>query len=242
VSLIAASSSRCRCGLADVSAACVNPEALSNRLAARAQRVHRLRRKVSCVGDLFQADLSGGSTRYWRAFVTLTYRDGADWRPRHVSDFIRAMRRLLLKRGVVPRYLWVAELQRRGAIHYHFVFWLPVGVMLPKPDCGYWDHGWSRIEKVRNPGIGYLIKYLGKCSVHQPFPKGARTYGYGGLSLDSRDMASHHALPTYQRLKCEWYERVRRFGSGWISHVTGRCWPAFVPPYFWASNGVTVSC
>jgi len=209
----------------------------------RIRRVQRMRRRVSCVGDLFaRVTGSDAERRYWRAFVTLTYRDAADWRPFHISTFVRACRRHVEARGAKFRYVWVAELQERGAIHYHLIIWLPEGVMLPKPDSsGWWAHGFSNIQRARGKGVGYLLKYVSKGSVRLPFPIGARMYGFGGLSMDLRDEASWWGLPRYVRKMCYWFERVRREpGAGWFSPATGRRWPGweFYKPYYLQPGGV----
>ena len=60
-------------------------------------------------------------------FVTLTYRDIDGYRARHVAEYVKA-----LKRSVTfeLRYVWVLELQRRGAPHYHLVIWIPTIILL----------------------------------------------------------------------------------------------------------------
>jgi Protein of unknown function (DUF3296). len=37
------------------------------------------------------------------------------------------------RRGHKLPYVWVAELQKRGALHYHVLLWLPRGLTLPNP-------------------------------------------------------------------------------------------------------------
>jgi hypothetical protein len=44
-----------------------------------------------------------------RAFLTLTYRPGVDWQPRHITECLKRMRHWVERRGVRFRYLWVAE-------------------------------------------------------------------------------------------------------------------------------------
>jgi hypothetical protein len=188
---------------------------------------------VSCVGDLFARDLREAGGRYWVAFATLTYGPDAKWEPKQIRRYLDAMRKIVERRGHTVRYLWVAELQQRGAVHYHILFWLPWGVKLPKPDQGYWPHGMSNIQKCRGNGVGYLLKYVSKGGVGQPFPKRCRTYGHGGLSKDAQDYAAWEMLPRYQRLKCHWFERVRKLHGRWFSPVTGACWGGFVAPYWY---------
>lgn len=58
-------------------------------------------------------------------FVTLTYVGVDDWRARHISDCLAAIRKWCQRQAATFKYLWVAELQKRGAIHYHLAIWLP---------------------------------------------------------------------------------------------------------------------
>ncbi len=107
--------------------------------------------------------------------VTLTYRNIDDWRPRHVTEFIRKVRRYLGKS--MYGYFWVAEMQERGAVHYHVVFVVMQGFRLPKPDEeGYWTYGMTRVEKV-NHVYSYLSKYLSKDEQKAAYPKGLRIFG-----------------------------------------------------------------
>lgn len=66
--------------------------------------------------------------------VTLTYRNIDDWCTDDISYFMRLVRQWCKRRQIAVRYVWVAELQKRSAVHYHVVFWLPIGISLPKPD------------------------------------------------------------------------------------------------------------
>ena len=95
---------------------------------------------------------------------TLTYRPGVEWESRHISRYVQRCVEWLERRGHSYAYAWVLEMQKRGAPHYHVLFWLPVGVMLPKPDCisgrqrtPLWPHGMTKIERARSPG--YIVKY-----------------------------------------------------------------------------------
>ncbi|MCZ2355230.1 MAG: hypothetical protein LC115_08115 [Bacteroidia bacterium] len=107
--------------------------------------------------------------------VTLTYRGVDDWRPRHVTDFIRKVRRFLGTR--MYGYFWVAEMQERGAVHYHVIFIVSKGTKLPKPDEeGYWTYGMTKIEKVKHV-YAYLSKYLSKDGQKADYPKGIRIFG-----------------------------------------------------------------
>lgn len=191
-------------------------------------------KSLSFVGDLMATDDGQLGRSYKRAFLTLTYRPNDLWQPRHISECIKRMRYWLLRRGVRPRYVWVAEQHQSGRVHYHAIIWLPKGLTLPKPDKqGWWPHGFTNVQWARK-GIGYLVKYATKSKTNAaPFPRGCRLHGHGGLSPDHRVRRSWWMLPKYQRDRCEPSDLVRRCrGGGWRSPVTGQWWPAA-----WCTNG-----
>jgi hypothetical protein len=160
------------------------------------RRVGRLRRTVWACGHLQRlCALPGHRENVW--FVTLTYRGVYDWQPLHISQCLKIVRKWCKKRRVRFRYVWVAELQKRGAMHYHLAIWLPKHVQLPKFDKqGWWPHGMTQRVIAKNP-VGYLMKYLSKLGPLQSFPKGARIHGYGGLTTESRNICSWLNLPSW---------------------------------------------
>jgi hypothetical protein len=123
------------------------------------------------------------------------------------------------------RYVWVAEMQKRGVIHYHMVLWCPRGKSLAVPDLPVgrnelvgkdgkkyirygagWSGGMSNIVGVRKGVVGYLSKYLSKGSkpaehqgVRVYFPKGCRIFGLGGLSVAVKRKIAYTKLPRYVR-------------------------------------------
>jgi hypothetical protein len=102
-------------------------------------------------------------------------------------------------RDIPFRYVWVAELQKRGALHYHVAIWLPKRVQLPKFDKqGWWPHG-STQRLIAKNAVGYLMKYLSKISPFHKFPKGVRIHGFGGLTQQARGnrpaTSIHPAIP-----------------------------------------------
>lgn len=107
--------------------------------------------------------------------ITLTYRGVDDWSPRHITEFIRKVRRFLGSR--LYGYFWVAEMQERGAVHYHVVIVVRKGTKIPKPDEeGYWIYGMTKVEKVHHV-YSYLSKYLSKDGQKAKYPKGIRIFG-----------------------------------------------------------------
>lgn len=138
----------------------------------RTRRIRRMRRVVISAADATR-DIPGFRCR--GIFVTLTCADDAAWSVRDISAYVRAVREWLRRRGIPCRYQWVIELTRRGRPHYHVLFWLPVGIKLPKPDAsGQWSKGLTRIELARRP-VGYLVKYATKGNLADSMlPRGAR--------------------------------------------------------------------
>lgn len=185
-------------------------------------RLTRMRRSLTWAAGLIQHSV--GPLRYRPAMLTLTYRDVDGFSPRHVSELLNRIRGWLERRGRHLHYVWVAELQQRGALHYHLVIWLPRGLTLPKPDKqGWWPHGSTRIEWARNP-IGYLIKYTTKFDSKFGLPKGARLHGAGGFDPSGKQIRRWLNLPTWlKRLAGIGSGFVRVKGSGLVERDTGVC-------------------
>lgn len=186
-----------------------------------------MRRSVLVAADMHEFELRG--QRHKPAMVTLTYRQVGDWHARHVSELLRHIRGWLKRRGYVLRYVWVAELQQRGALHYHVLLWLPRGLTLPKPDKqGWWPHGSTRIEWARKPAA-YLAKYASKLDskAGTGFPPGARLFGKGGLEDLGRSVASWWNLPGWARQVCDLAGRAMRVkGLGLVDRESGVCLPS----------------
>lgn len=158
--------------------------------------------------------------RAW--MVTLTYRGtNADWRSDHMSKAMQLLRMWCNRQGFRARYVWVAELQQRGTIHYHAVVWLPVGVRCPAFDSrGWWPHGMTNRKTVRSTAVGYLMKYLSKGTDvdSSSFPKGARIYGVGGLDHAGRRLRRWLRLPAFVKGNSSiWGQWDRAVGGGWTS-------------------------
>jgi hypothetical protein len=185
-------------------------------------RLRRMARSVLTAARMHEFELR--HTRCKPAMLTLTYRQVDGWHKRHISELLRHIRNWLARRGHRLRYVWVAELQQRGALHYHVLLWLPRGLSLPKPDKqGWWTHGSTRIEWARKPA-GYLAKYASKLDskVGIGFPAGARLHGKGGLEEFGRSVAQWFSLPTWAREVCDLAGRaVRVKGVGLVERDSG---------------------
>ena len=197
------------------------------------KRVKRLRRNVWALGHLHGLAENGHRPPVaW--FVTLTYVGVDHWQADHMSAATEQFRRHCARFRVPCRYIWVAELQKRGAVHYHLLAWLPRGVRMPQWDkpstslsgrvvAPFWSHGMTNTE-VAKSGVGYLMKYLSKLGELTVFPPHLRLYGSGGLTAQARGVRFWYNLP-------EWAKRehgvgdLRRLGSRLIVLETGEVLP-----------------
>lgn len=145
---------------------------------SEAMRYQRLLRRVRAwCAHVERARERGYRTRL--IMITLTYRSAEDWRPNHIRDFIKRVKRHLKSDAIAVA--WVAELQKRGAVHYHVLVYARARARLPKPDtAGWWAHGSTRIEAARSRY--YIMKYAQKqafCDERGDvldFPPGARIF------------------------------------------------------------------
>lgn len=181
------------------------------------RRVKRLKKSVWASGHLHGiADNGKRPPVCW--FVTLTYRGVDDWRADHISDAIQRYRNFCRSIAVPCRYTWVAELQGRGAVHYHLLCWLPRDVRMPQWDRAnkrrkaFWSHGMTNTQQAK-AGVGYLMKYLSKLGELTRFPKGLRLYGIGGLNQQGRSVRSWLNLPEWVKSSYGVGDVIRRKGA-----------------------------
>lgn len=206
-------------------------------------RVTRMRKGVG-VGAKCLLNLQGGDTGN-NVMVTLTYRGtNADWKPRHVSDYIRKVREWFKDRcpGERLKYVWVAELQDgkrkadgqgRNVIHYHAIFFLPAGVSMPYADkrrkvkgvwqAPWWPHGSANTEKGEAP-VAYIVSYAKKIESKNigGFPRGARISAVGGLDSLSAAIKRWVLWPAYVQGNASVNDRFRpAAGGGYCNAETG---------------------
>lgn len=191
------------------------------RLDPHEMRLRRMQHGVLTAARLIAETITQSKHRGRWAFVTLTYADIEGWKPGHISAFLDCLKQWLKRRGCMPIYVWVAELQKRGAMHYHVLIWLPKGLTLPKPDKqGWWPHGWTKIEWARNP-VGYMAKYVSKADGSTKFPKGARLHGSAGLRGRQQQEARYWRRPGWLREQTNIDQTIRRRpGGGWFDLET----------------------
>lgn len=167
-------------------------------------RLWRLRTALHSWVDIIE-NINEKGVSLEKKMITLTYAKAEDWQPKQITKYTKFLRRFL--GDSLYSYAWVAELQERGAIHYHIVAYVKKGVKIPHPDkpVGHknfiaWEHGLSNIKTCQKPA--YLVSYLGKekqKDFHK-FPLGARAYGiYVSLEFKSLILGykKFRMLPTW---------------------------------------------
>lgn len=166
------------------------------------QRLDTMRSKVTETSKIVDQDgmLQRLGYRCW--MVTLTYAKVGANKPQDVMRFLDAVRKRFNRSKHLFRYLWVAELQERGALHYHILIWFPRRYYVPKFDkAGLWPHGITHRAVARSP-VQYLTKYASKlqskCGEHA-FPKGFRMHGFGGLPPAAASFRRWKFLPMWAR-------------------------------------------
>lgn len=189
-------------------------------------RVSRMQKRVGhgariAEGEACAVSRSAGRDQFRRLFVTLTYRDVDGWRVDHVRTFLRLARMWLLRRGECMRCVWVAELQARGAVHYHCCFWWPRRLRMPSPDRnGWWPHGMTQVQTARSP-VGYLTKYASKGEGVRSFPKGLRLFGVCGLSDVGKVQARYWCAPQWVQRGLGIGSDLRKVVGGWCDKFSG---------------------
>lgn len=180
-------------------------------------RLSRMANGVRTAARLHCEAFRNGGRRYKCWMVTLTYRPGVEWEPGHIAQYQKRFQRWCESQGASYRFAWVAEMQKRGVIHYHFLCWLPHNLAVPKPDKrGMWPHGMTQRKQVYAP-VKYAIKYTSKGSSElEQFPKGARLFGVGGLHGRERDERRWWSMPQWVREQASIDDRPFRCKDGGI--------------------------
>jgi len=202
-----------------------------------AARITRLRKSLGVASKCLH-NLGAKNQRIW--MQTLTYRgDNSAWRAEHISRYLDALRKWHYSRtgSKKVRYVWCAELQERGVIHYHVVLWLDNALTPPKADRPWkstvrgvvtwnppmWRHGMSNRLESHAP-VAYIMKYASKIESKNigGFPRGARIHGCGGLDATGRGIRRWVMWPAYVQGNADCSERWRPAkGGGYENVATG---------------------
>ena len=175
------------------------------------RRLAKLRKNVFLAGWLLNFE---PQIRQQCVMVTLTYRGVDDWNKKHISKALDAYRKWCSRHSIVCQYVWVAELQKRGAVHYHIACWLPKRLTMPKWDKqGWWQHGMTNNSKAKKSGgCAYLMKYMSKIGGFHEFPKGCRLHGSGGFTKQARQVKQWCNFPVWLKAAVGVGEVCTKFG------------------------------
>lgn len=148
------------------------------------------------------------------------------------------MRQWCERRGWKLPYEWKAELQKRGAVHYHLLIWMPLRLCVKRYEfdsLGWWPHGMTQFVWARC-AARYISKYCSKAQADR-FPKGLRMHGAGGVDAECRRELRYKLLPKYVRevFVDETADVVRAKGGGWLEKSTGEWIPAIPLVIDWSS-------
>ena len=185
-------------------------------------RIKKMQRRVGAWAEV--VDVWRRTNPCTLVMVTLTYANVKDYKQGHIREYLNRLRGML--KDNLLGWAWVAEVQKRGAVHYHLMIVVKKFSRVPKPDeQGHWRHGMSNVVRARSPY--YLVKYLGK--KHQKdlsrYPKGCRTYAtsirFGDETLKSlyRRMAG---LEDVEPKSGDWRYKGSSVTLGYASKILAR--------------------
>lgn len=184
---------------------------------AQKRRCARMALVVKGAAIQMQRSLQQAGYRYRAGLVTVTYARDDEWEPNHIRELTHHYRRWFKRRGEAFRCIWVAELTKRGRVHYHLVFFARRGLTPPKPDAqGWWRHGSSNCVWARRP-VGYICKYASKGSGSGLFPKGCRLYGVSGQV----GFLGWFRAPKWARNLWTPGDNILRIGEFWTNRTLG---------------------
>ena len=177
-------------------------------------------RVCRAIGDMLMDETAPDGRRLGRAFLTFTYRPDVEWRPRHLTECLKRMRQWVMRRGVKPRYVWVAEQHKSGRVHYHAIVWLPT-----RPDDAEARQARLVAARLHECAVGTKgnrlpreVRDQNRNVSYRDFPRGCRLHGHGGLSVERRIHRAWWMLPKYQRdVANHPIEFVVLEGGGWRS-------------------------
>lgn len=165
--------------------------------------------------------------------VTLTYSDRNEYSKKNITAFINNLRRTLKTYGCSLPYLWALE--SASHLHYHLILWLPSDFKLEKERLSkWWKWGSTWIESCKSP-IGWG-RYISKFDCLEKLPRGARSFGSGGLDKVGRTAVARAGLPQWLiKLLPEGKYAVPCSGGGYVNSSTGEI---FLSPYVWTPKGI----
>jgi len=137
------------------------------------RRLRRMQRRIGAWAQVVESWMVNNPCAL--VMVTLTYARVGDYQAGHIRNYMNRLRGML--KDDLLGWAWVAEIQKRGAVHYHMMVLISEGERVPMPDKqGHWEHGLSNVQRARTPY--YLVAYAGKKGQKDfaRYPRGSRTY------------------------------------------------------------------
>lgn len=133
-------------------------------------RIGRLRRKVKVWVMTAPLHEVGNGLRLRNC--RLSYRPGRDYEAGDIREYIRKLRRHC-KVNLIG-YVWIAEIQKRGAVHYHVWELVRAGTRLPLPEA-WWPWGYTHVKTAKD--LNYVFMDMYKATQKRGYPKDIRIYG-----------------------------------------------------------------
>lgn len=136
-----------------------NGSSPENQLENRRRVANRARREVRRIVNANEDNNDGNSLK----FVTFTFAENiTDFRIANY-EWKKFRQRLERKLLIKLKYLTVIEFQKRGAIHYHCIFF-NIPFINNKDLAAIWGQGFIKINKLKEiDNVGaYVCKYIGK--------------------------------------------------------------------------------
>ena len=137
------------------------------------KRLTKMQQRIVAWAELVEEFRRGKKTRM--LMITLTYKKVEGYSQGDIRKYVKALKQKYGKK--ILAWAWVAEIQERGAVHYHMMLVIPKGTHFAYPDeSGMWIHGSTSVISARKPY--YLVKYTGKKYQKDlsRYPKGCRLY------------------------------------------------------------------
>jgi hypothetical protein len=139
-------------------------------------RMNRINSKLNAWERVIRSKGDYIDTRAYQ--IGLSYRPGETWKQKDISDYLENVMEYATREKVVG-YSWVAEMQKRGEVHYHAeIITTKACRKIPMPDKkGHWRKGSSSRREVSYVEINYLTsEYMRKKEQKSNYPKGIRIH------------------------------------------------------------------
>ena len=197
---------------------------------SRMVRIRRCQKRVHAWAGALDEIIKQVGVNYRMMMVRLSYAPGYDWKPLHISHLITKIHYELCSSLIA--YAWVAELQERGAVHYHLLMIVKRGTDIPYfDDAAWWIYGSTHHSTARSPF--YIVSYTAKENYQKfgTFPKGLRMFAIwiapGLISSSARRLLRLTSLPNWVATiarAVDDFTALRHLGGGW--DINGKLVPS----------------